>query len=69
MTVLDLLLQGMPPLFCLKLKSCGHNASRRVIIMKAERLQQIADNMKKQSERYGFPVVPKTKKKPASKKK
>lgn len=36
--------------------------------MKPERLQQIAENVKKQSERYGFPVVPKSKKKPTKKK-
>ena len=39
--------------------------------MRKERLEQIAENVRKQSERYGFPVVPKTKKskkKPAGKK-
>lgn len=37
--------------------------------MKKERLEQIAENVRKQSERYGLPVVPKSKKKPADKKK
>ena len=58
-------------LFRFKLQIYGHNAIRRVIAMKQERLEQIAENVRKQSERYGFPVVPKTKKskkKPAGKK-